>query len=337
MKPNLFQYATSELSQDAILCWLLSWSDNKHKVTDPILHELGRNFLDSLYQCANRTPPENYQSIEIYQQSGGIDIVCYVNGDTALVIEDKVGTKQHSNQLARYKATISKRGFSPDKIILVYLQTRDQSNYSEAAQHGYSVYRRRDLLKVLESSSGMAAQKENNIVADYSSHLRRIENNVQGFRTLSPKNWTWESWIGFYLELQNVFTDANWGYVPNQSGGFWGFWWQMQGDDKCRQYLQIEQAKFCFKIWVQDKGKRGALRNLWNRRILEECTRHGLKARRPNRFGNGTCMTVAILDQEYRIVNDRNELDFPRTIEILKRAESVLNHARSQGGASADS
>jgi hypothetical protein len=48
-------------------------------------------------------------------------------------------------------------------------------------------------------------------------------------------------------------------------------------------------------------------------------------------------MTVAILDQEYRIVNDRNELDFPRTIEILKRAESVLNHARSQGGASADS
>ena len=113
MKPNLFQYATSELSQDAILCWLLSWSDNKHKVTDPILHELGRNFLDSLYQCANRTPPENYQSIEIYQQSGGIDIVCYVNGDTALVIEDKVGTKQHSNQLARYKATISKRGFSP--------------------------------------------------------------------------------------------------------------------------------------------------------------------------------------------------------------------------------
>nr|WP_260390277.1 hypothetical protein [Ornithobacterium rhinotracheale] len=30
-KPNLFQYATSELSQDAFLCWLIAWADAREK------------------------------------------------------------------------------------------------------------------------------------------------------------------------------------------------------------------------------------------------------------------------------------------------------------------
>jgi len=27
LQPNLFAYATSELSQDAVLCWMLAWGD----------------------------------------------------------------------------------------------------------------------------------------------------------------------------------------------------------------------------------------------------------------------------------------------------------------------
>ena len=30
-KPNLFKYAVSELTQDAFLCWLLEWADEKYK------------------------------------------------------------------------------------------------------------------------------------------------------------------------------------------------------------------------------------------------------------------------------------------------------------------
>lgn len=29
--PNLFEFATSELSQDAFLCWLASWADVRLK------------------------------------------------------------------------------------------------------------------------------------------------------------------------------------------------------------------------------------------------------------------------------------------------------------------
>jgi hypothetical protein len=31
MKPNIFKYATSELSQDAFICWLLAWAKDENK------------------------------------------------------------------------------------------------------------------------------------------------------------------------------------------------------------------------------------------------------------------------------------------------------------------
>ncbi len=330
MKPNLFYYATSELSQDAILCWLLSWADNKHKSDDRILHELGKNFLNSIYERTLGTIPGNYQSIEIRRQAGGIDILCLVNGDVAIIIEDKVGTKQHSDQLARYKEHVIQKGYTSDKIISVYLQTRDQSDYSEVEKHGYSVYQRRDMLNVLESSSGRAAQEKSDVIASYSSYLRQIEDEVQSFKTLSPTDWSWESWKGLYTELQRTLIDARWDYVANPSGGFLGFWWHFLGNDQCKQYLQIEQEKFCFKIKVEDQEKRREFRDHWHQRILEECSRHGLKAKRPDRFGNGNYMTVAILDQDFLIVNERNEIDLPKTLALLKKAESVLDDMKAQ-------
>lgn len=34
IKPNLFDFATSELSQDALICWLLAWASNGYNETD---------------------------------------------------------------------------------------------------------------------------------------------------------------------------------------------------------------------------------------------------------------------------------------------------------------
>ena len=96
MRPNLFWYATSELSQDAVLCWLLSWADKKQESQNPILHKVGTSFLDSIYENAKVKVPASYENIEIRQQDGGIDILCIVNGDTAIIIEDKTGTNPTS-------------------------------------------------------------------------------------------------------------------------------------------------------------------------------------------------------------------------------------------------
>ena len=44
-EPNLFDFAPSELAQDAILCWLYSWSDSKFRTVNCELHGAGRGLL----------------------------------------------------------------------------------------------------------------------------------------------------------------------------------------------------------------------------------------------------------------------------------------------------
>lgn len=132
MLPNLFHFATSELSQDAVLCWLLSWADNKHKENNPHMHDVAKTLLYLIYHRAEVEIPVDISSIDIRKQDGGIDVLCVINNDIAILIEDKVGTKQHSDQLARYKDHVfSKLGFTSDNVIPVYIQTGDQSDYKE--------------------------------------------------------------------------------------------------------------------------------------------------------------------------------------------------------------
>jgi hypothetical protein len=45
--PNLFDYATSELSQDAFVCWLAAWADPGCRAANEPLHA-GRTAFVSL-------------------------------------------------------------------------------------------------------------------------------------------------------------------------------------------------------------------------------------------------------------------------------------------------
>jgi hypothetical protein len=88
--------------------------------------------------------------------------------------------------------------------------------------------------------------------------------------------------------------------------------------------LQIEQDKFCFKIWVQDPTKRAELRTYWYETIIAEAPKHGLKLKRPDRFGNGEYMTVALLDQEHLITNAQGFLEITEVCSLIRSAEALL-------------
>lgn len=47
-KPNIFEIATSELSQDALITWLLQWADNKYSQINKNLHFCAVKFVRSL-------------------------------------------------------------------------------------------------------------------------------------------------------------------------------------------------------------------------------------------------------------------------------------------------
>lgn len=326
MLPNLFHFATSELSQDAVLCWLLSWADNKHKESHPYLHDVATALLSVIYRRAKIEMPPVFSNIEIRKQQGGIDVLCIINNELVVLIEDKVGTKQHSDQLARYKEYLFNiLGFAKDKVIPVYIQTGDQSDYLEVEKHGYHTLERRDLLEIFESESGKFAKSRSDIFRDFSDHLRQIEDDVQSYRLLPPTEWSWNSWKGFYTDIQQQLQNGSWDYVANPTGGFLGFWWHFIETDECEVYLQLEQEKFCFKISVNNAERRRDLRKFWYEKITSKCLKYGLKAKRPDRFGNGQYMTVAVLDQEYRIVNDDGLINIADTLTILNAAQSVID------------
>ena len=105
--PNLFSFATSELSQDAVLAWLLAWADPVHKKES--MHAVGSAFLGSLLALAadEHVRSEAVTSVNVRRQAGRVDVradvwLSGVDRPVAVLIEDKVLTGVHDDQLNRY-------------------------------------------------------------------------------------------------------------------------------------------------------------------------------------------------------------------------------------------
>ena len=115
--------------------------------------------------------------------------------------------------------------------------------------------------------------------------------------------------------------------MPSFCGGFFGFFGNFFYIDtgECELYLQIEEEKLCFKISVDDDSKRRDLRQYWHEQILQICPGHSLKVKRPDRFEDSQFMTVAILDQDYRMVGDNGLINMQQTLKVIQSAQSVID------------
>jgi hypothetical protein len=134
-EPNIFDYATGELSQDAFICWLLNWLDYSEE------HELknaAKEFI--LLLCKKNNPSTekiNLESIgqllltgegKVLQQYGKMDVffAVEINGErTEFIIEDKTNTFPHSNQLKKYVDFVidkQKKGIESE-IVKIYYKT----------------------------------------------------------------------------------------------------------------------------------------------------------------------------------------------------------------------
>lgn len=331
MKPNIFQYATSELSQDAVLCWLAAWGDPRSRESDAHLHRLGRSFLSAIFKKRGRELPEIVQVVKSERQHRNIDILITINDTIAVCIEDKVGSTEHSNQLQRYLEILREENFTDENVIPVYIQTSEQGSYKGVKSAGYEVMRRGELISLLQSYKDQGGA--NSIVQDYFDHLHDIELQVNAFHTNAPSGWRDFAWQGFYSYLQEQLGDGEWSYVANPSGGFIGFWWHFKKGINSEVYLQIERERLCFKISVDDATKRGDLRDKWSTRILACAKDANLGVTRPQRLGFGQTMTVVVLDKDYRHLNSYGLLDQQETIKVLLSAATVLDRAFSQDSA----
>ena len=166
---NLFSFATSELSQDAFLCWMAAVS----RSDDEPLAEAGRRFLAWLWQCAGREPVDPGQFAlqrEPERQVERIDVLLHASVSGAPVtflIEDKTDTTQHSGQLGRYRAAVERR---LRDVVPIYFKTGYHFGEDEAAtKSGYTVIDLKAWVAFLER-----LVVENDILADYRDHVRHL-------------------------------------------------------------------------------------------------------------------------------------------------------------------
>jgi hypothetical protein len=326
-RPNLFDYATSELSQDAFLCWLLDWANAEYSQYDYTLHNAGQSLLNALL-AKHGEAAVNASRIVVHRQCEGADIVAVIDNRLVLLIEDKVHTEHHGDQLERYKAAIARK-FPQCRLLPTFVKTGDQSGYVDIEAAGYRPFLREDLLGVLRA--GRDAGATNAVYVDFLSHLEQWEARVRSYVSLPVAVWTtqWDPWIGFYEQLEHEKKGLGWGYVPNQSGGFLGAWWHERKCQGCKIYLQIEQGPLCFKISVDDKTQFSNLRDHWHTRLMGSVKRAGaLPLKRPSRFGTGWTMTVARVEQiAWMAEKSDGSLDMAATLINLTSAEQLIDTA----------
>ena len=326
-RPNLFDYATSELSQDAFLCWLLKWADPAYRQLSKALHEAGMDLIRLLSAEKKDRLPEKFNSVKIHKQLEHIDVLCTINEEeddrTAILIEDKKGTREHSDQLQRYKKLLEK-DYPDDRIIPVYVQTGDQNDYIEARKQEYSVILRPDLLNCLERHT--TARGESDVLDGFLQRLRHIEDDVESWKETEPKDWSRNAPKGFYMELQRQLRGW-WGYVPNPRGGFLSYVPEFGTTvDGVKLYIHIENAKkLCFRIKIgSNNDNRKTLRFRWFDSIMDRCKQQGIPARKPARFGSGSNMTIAEVEQDDWLVVRDGRVDVAMTVEKIQKCLGVF-------------
>lgn len=229
-QPNLFMYATSELSQDAFLCWLVEWSNPVYKDIDYGLHELSLQFLARIYELHHKIIPAIHE-VRITRQFGGLDILIEINKTHAILIEDKIYTKEHSDQFKRYRKRVADYGYPMESQLPIHYKTGDQSDFSAVQDAQYIPLSRSQMITVLEYGVKMGIK--NVIFLNYYEYLKKIENKYQAYRTSPVAQWEGMTWEGIYQFLRDSGFDGHYSYVANASGGFFAFWWGGKGHNQC--------------------------------------------------------------------------------------------------------
>lgn len=317
--PNIFSYATSELSQDAMIVWLLQWASPEYGEADPDLHRTGKEFVRLL---AGKSDDFHIESVDVGRQWENIDIWAEINDNTFLIIEDKTGTTIHDDQLERYKISV-KREYSGKRTDLcyAYVKTSEEprSVLMSIEQSGFKTISRAEILRCLNGYRG-----NDTLMVSYRKHLQGIEDSVMSYKTLPEKKWGWNAWQGFYKELESRVDIDSWGYVANPSGGFLGAWWHFIDEKDCTMYLQLEQGKLCFKISYEGEGDRSEVRFREHIKLMKLAQGRFPEIRRPDRFGTGTYMTIAVVDEESLFGN--GPVNFDKLTTKLKEYETLVDN-----------
>lgn len=252
MPPNIFRFATSELSQDAMLAYWLQWAHPHPEFTQDRRHALGVALLRRILEEAKpEALLDALPDVEVGRQLESIDVWAKVGSEYFLIIEDKTDTREHSNQLARYREQARKLVDSSTRVVVTYVKTGNESRSYLPKDESIVILRRSDLINLLEGSP-----TGDEVFEQFAAWLRELEDRAQAFSTASPVDWSNDPKVaqieGFYMALEDHLDKEGsfdreydgWSYVSNPAGGFHALFcgWKQDARAGCWIYLQIENG-----------------------------------------------------------------------------------------------
>ena len=327
-KPNIFNIATKELSQDAFITWLLLFGDAAWEADYPELNQCSREFITALVRKQHPDFDGIITSVEAKRQHKSIDIWVLINQHYRLIIEDKTSTAQHNNQLKRYREIAEKDCHQHHYAdpVCIYLKTGNQSTGSleYVKRDGFHTFLRQEFLKFLEKYQ----QIENDIFQDFLVRLRMLEDKNQAFKDKEIGKWTKYDWQGFYVFLDERELLKNWNYAANAAGGLW--WGVLSAHQSV--YLQIESkaAKLCFKI--KDADKQSSKAKSYFKYLSEKVRESGFALHKPKRFGKGKTMTAAVIACEDWLGNKEEKLNPEDVVLRLRQVIAFFEQTAQQFG-----
>jgi hypothetical protein len=319
-KPNIFEIATKELTQDGFITWLLQWANPDNEEHDKKLNACAIGFVKFLIE-----KDLEITSVKTGRQWDYIDIWAIINNKYLIIIEDKTDTGEHSNQLERYKETAMNWNEGKDlEMVYIYLKTGTEATSSIEKIKGkeFRYISRRDLIEFFKNYNDI----KNHIYIDFIEKITNLEAAEKAFETTEIQKWDWSCWTGFYNYLDSELDIVDWKYVSNPAGGFLGIWWHFFEWKEYKVYLQIEQGDLCFKIGnVKVKENRSHVRDEWHNILKSKAKEANRKEIvKPERFGNGKWMTVARVERKDWLGGDNEIVDKKKVVEKLKEYEKFL-------------
>ncbi len=227
MKPNIFKYATSELSQDAVICWMLEWANSKDKAMKDFSHNFIRKMINSHYN--DFMDKKILMEVKIKKQYYNIDVLallCFQDGIVLpIIIEDKTYTTEHSDQLKRYYEFMLKENKDNKKIsepLGIYYKSGFiyDNEIEKVKKEGYRIFNRVMMINLMKQ---YIDKVESDIFKNYYDYLRDLEleeeqiKNIIDKDDMQNKSKVLDTYEGQWIFMKKLFDKCSNGYLYNGS------------------------------------------------------------------------------------------------------------------------
>jgi len=192
-QPNIFKFATSELSQDAFICWLLSYVNHPQ---DEKLNKCAKEFVALLYNLYNskrglaQIKSGDVEKVEnLKRQYCHTDVYFWavINCKRVpFIIEDKTYTSHHSEQLKKNKeAVIKKDNINEKELVCIYYKTWYIFPEDEKAEkeYGYKIFDYKRIHIFLQNY-----KTDNLIFESYKEYIKEIYDLCENYKNLWQKD-----------------------------------------------------------------------------------------------------------------------------------------------------